>query len=330
MGASQYPARPQLAIDSIMGTFSVVQPSNMNAWSLQVAHLSAERSRDVSILSRGACNNQDTFILVLQDDQDLVGTTIPADHNVARDAFQREFCTSNPSEDYFQYCNIYDTVGNQQQCRKSNYKLQETGFENLFGTPWRPVGGPATPRSTVEIKLATWDVNDGLLDTTALFDDYVPVAEQRRSRTTGYMFTSDIELERITPNLPGIYPASTTSLTLNFAVKNNGPEQAQDITINFTPPKGLFYQSVSNNWNLDVVMPAQAPYEDNSLHKIRWNQNSLAVGATVTGSVTFGVRANSPREMQVKLSATCSSVEKIWMNNYQIQMIYIDKLVANN
>merc|ERR1711963_74260 len=328
--AAQNPGRSQAAIDSIMGTFYMVQPSNMNAWSLQVAHLSAERARDVSILSRNGCNNADSFILVLQNDTSSVGPLIPADHNVARDEFSREFCTSNPSEDYFQYCNIYNTVNGQQQCRKSNYKLQETGFENLFGTPWRPVGGPAVPRNTFQIKLATWDVNDGTLDTTALFDDYLPVAEIRQSRPTGYMYASDIELERIVPNPPGIYPSSTTSVTMTFVVKNNGPEQAEDITINFTPPKGMFYQGVSAGWTLTTTQAAAAPYQDNSFYKIRRNTAVLAVGATTSGTITFGVRANAPREIQVKLSATCSSVEKIWMNNYQIQMIYIDKLVADN
>jgi len=323
--------RGQRAYDSIMGTFSIVQPSNMNAWSLQVAHLSAERSRSADILSRTACANTDSFILVLQDDTDLVGATIPTDNNVARDEDGVEFCTSNPSPDYFQYCNIYSNV-NGQQCRKSNYKLQRTGFENLFGTPFRPVGGPATPRSTFEIKLATWDTQaDGTLDTTALFDDFMPIAEQRQSRLTGYMYTSDIELERITPSNTGIYPSNTTSLTLTFVVKNNGPEQAQDITINFTPPKGLAYQSISSTWTPIFTQPAAAPYQDNSFYKFRWNTASLPVGSSAaTGTITFSVRNNAPREMQVKLSATCSSVEKIWMNNYQVQMIYIDKEVANN
>jgi len=326
-------ARGQTAYDSIMGTFSIAQPSNMNAWSLQVAHLSAERSRSVDILNRGACADTDTFILVLQDDQDLVGTVIPADNNVARDEFGREFCTSNPSEDYFQYCNIYGNVNNQQQCRKSNYKLQNTGFEDLFGTPFRPVGGPATPRSIFEIKLATWDtLPDGSLDTTALFDDFMPIAEQRRSRLTGYMYTSDIELERITPDNSGIYPSNTASVILTFVIKNNGPERAEDITISFTPPKGMFFRDISAAWSPAFIQITPPPYQDNSFFKYRWNVvGPLDVGSSAAvGTITFGVRPNAPREMQVKLSATCSSVEKIWMNNYQVQMIYIDKEVANN
>merc|ERR1712137_323036 len=104
--------------------------------------------------------------------------------------------------------------------------------------------------SIFEIKLATWDtLPDGSLDTTALFDDFMPIAEQRRSRLTGYMYTSDIELERITPDNSGIYPSNTASVILTFVIKNNGPERAEDIIISFTPPKGMFFRDISAAWS---------------------------------------------------------------------------------
>ena len=91
-----------------------------------------------------------------------------------------------------------------------------------------------------------------------------------------------------------------------------------------------YYQSVSSGWTLTTTVTAAAPYADNSFYKIRWNTSALSVGSTATGSITFGVRSDAPRELQVKLGATCGRVEKIWMNNYQVQMLYIEKTVADN
>jgi len=177
------------------------------------------------------------------------------------------------------------------------------------------------------INLAVWDTGDDAVTTNVFYDDYMPIAEARTYMNPyGYQFTSDIELESVTPNRNGIYPSGTTSVTISFSVKNNGPQQAGDITINFTPPLGSsFRSSTGPSATTTVVQQAAAPFQNNSFYKLRFGNTVLQVGQSLQGSITFNILANHPKDMQFKLSATCSSIEKLFQNNYFIQQIYIEE-----
>jgi len=52
----------------------------------------------------------------------------------------------------------------------------------------------------------------------------------------------------------------------------------------------------------------------------------LAVGATTTGTITFGVYPTAPADLQFRVTASCASIEKDFGNNYQTRNIFIDKL----
>ena len=178
--------------------------------------------------------------------------------------------------------------------------------------------------SLCRINLATFDALDGIIPTNVMYDEFMPIAEARTyTRPYGYQFTADLELEKIVPNILGLYPASTTTVTFGFTVKNNGPEQAGDVTLNFTPPLGTSFASVSNGFTV-TNFPAAAPYQDNGFYKAVTNE-ILSVSEVLQGTVTFNILPDAPRDLQFKLSTTCSSIEHIFANNYQIQLIYIDK-----
>lgn len=155
-----------------------------------------------------------------------------------------------------------------------------------------------------------------------------------------------MELQSVLSNQRGIYPAGTSTVSFTFVVKNNGPERAGDVSINFTPPKGsyvlnnfvLFYKSnvylvhrsfsgIIGDLNLQsLFVPATGDYVNNGFYKFKVNAGvNLPVGNTFSGTVTFNVLPDAPQQMQFKFSVTCSSIEKIFNNNYIIQSIYIDQ-----
>lgn len=315
------PTRNANVPDSIMVTFAMQQPTNMNAWSLKLAHLESDRfpgSFDTS-----DCSAFESHIIVLKN-----GTNgVPDDHNVAFDINRFTFRTSNPNIDYFEYCDDFEQINGENVCPLSNYRLLETGYDNNFGTRWKAVGSSALPGEPFQIKIATWDRNAPSFDLVALVDDYIPIAEARTyDFPFGYQFTSDIEIERVFPETyPAVFPESTTTVTLDFIVKNSGPEQAGDITLNFTPPKGTSFNSMGSTFTNVQMFPAAAPYADNSFYKASIPNFVLLPGNIIAGEITFNILPDAPADIQFKLSVTCSSIEKIFNNNYHITQIYINK-----
>eukprot|EP00012_Vannella_robusta_P001914 CAMPEP_0206186068 /NCGR_PEP_ID=MMETSP0166-20121206/2192_1 /ASSEMBLY_ACC=CAM_ASM_000260 /TAXON_ID=95228 /ORGANISM="Vannella robusta, Strain DIVA3 518/3/11/1/6" /LENGTH=294 /DNA_ID=CAMNT_0053601401 /DNA_START=932 /DNA_END=1816 /DNA_ORIENTATION=+ len=294
----------------------------MNGWSIKASMLTVERQEGV--FNNPICTPFETYLVVLKN-----GTVgVPDDHNVAIDSQGGAFLTSSPDETFFTYCDEYDDSGlSGVTCRDSDYHLIGSGFDDFYGTEWIPIGGSADAGEAFQLKFATWDRGTNALDTTLLFDDYLPIAEKRTFDTDfGYQYTSDIEMNKLVPVGLGIFPATTTSVTLQYTVKNNGPEQAGDITLNFTPPKGTAFNSITGPLTTMTKVTAQAPFADNSFYKFTAAGNVLAVGENHSGSITFDIHPDAPAEIQFKISATCSSAEKLFHNNYLIQMIYIDKL----
>lgn len=76
--------------------------------------------------------------------------------------------------------------------------------------------------------------------------------------------------------------------------------------------------------NMALNVPGVAPYVDNGFYKFKVASGvNLAVGSSFTGTVTFQILADAPQQINFKFSATCSSIEKIFNNNYIVQSIYI-------
>eukprot|EP01024_Parvocaulis_polyphysoides_P039806 TRINITY_DN36026_c0_g1_i1.p2 TRINITY_DN36026_c0_g1~~TRINITY_DN36026_c0_g1_i1.p2 ORF type:complete len:333 (-),score=39.00 TRINITY_DN36026_c0_g1_i1:62-973(-) len=277
--------------------------------------------RGTGSFGANGCSTFHTRSLVLNSGQGAV----PDDNNVALDRHGITLRTTNPNADFFTYCDEYGFFQGDVLCPRTDFDLRNTVLSDAYGSEWVPVGSSAVPGEEFEIKLVTWDSGDDIVDTNVYYDDFMPIAEARQGSTAfGYQFTSDLELEQIVPDILGIYPGGTTSITLSFTIKNNGPEEARDITINFTPPRGTAFNSVSGANLAVTTFPAAAPYENNSFYKAR-TDNVLHVGEVYGGSITFDVLSDAPNDIQFKLSVTCSSIEKLFKNNYQVQMIYINK-----
>jgi len=139
-------------------------------------------------------------------------------------------------------------------------------------------------------------------------------------------------LDYFAPTLDGIYPGTTTNVTFTFSVKNNGPEQAGDITVNFTPPKGTSFNAIdfaATGFSASCVnFPATGNYINNSYYKCTHYSSVLptilGVGQSISGSIVYNILPGRPNDIQFRFSCSCSSIEKIWANNFQTQMIYLD------
>ncbi|MRG94429.1 hypothetical protein [Polyangium spumosum] len=62
-------------------------------------------------------------------------------------------------------------------CPLGTMELIGTGFEDHAGTGWLKTQAPATPGSTIRIRWGAYDSGDGVLDSTALVDNWAWIAE---------------------------------------------------------------------------------------------------------------------------------------------------------
>jgi len=315
--------------DSIMAIFSMQQPTNMNAFSLKVRYFDAEMSSlGIDSTAFNTCpapTGFESFLIITKND--TVGT--PPDKNIAFDRHGNNIWSYNANLDFFEVCQARaPTAWPDNICPIDPWYIFNTGYESQgVSTQWIPIGTSATPGRPFRLKMGTWDAGNTDVDNVALFDDYLPIAEARTVISPwGYQWTSDIGLEKLKPTVSGFYPASTSSITFQYTIKNYGPEPTSDVYVGFTPPKGTFYQSVTGGVGSPIVHAAAPPYTDNSYHKYLATSGILNVGATVTGTITFGVHPTSPADLQFRVTATCASIERDFGNNYQTRDIFIDKL----
>jgi len=304
----------------------------MNAFSLKVLYLDNEIS-DATAFSAQDCttSQRQSWFLAFKN-----GTTgIPPDGNFAIDSNNYAINSFNPNLNFYTQCSNWIGTWPDNTCYLSEVKLEGTAFN--YATNWIPFGTSALPGEVYQLQLLTFDQTDGNTDTAFIIDDFKVISEARTTVSSGapsgyiqnpygYQYTADLHLVSIIPNIDGLYPATTTSVTLNFVIRNEGPEYAGDVTISFTPPWGTAFASSVNFTSLAFKKTATAPYADNSFYKYKLPNNTpLAPHALYYGSVTFSVKSTAPKNLPFRITATTSSIDTIWGNNHFDQIIYINK-----
>lgn len=317
--------KPALVVDSILARFAVVQPTNMNAFSLKALYLDTQIGNN---FLQNYCDNLGSFFLALKN-----GTHgVPGDRNIAIDSNGWAFGSYNPNRNYYTQCNDYRGTYPSNTCYDSDVRLE--GTEYTFATNWIPFGTSALPQETFELQLITFDQTNGLLDATVLLDDFRVMSEARATHNDsryftdpwGYQYTGDIAMVSLLPDVNGIYPASTSTITLTFIIRNEGPQVAGDVTISFTPPFGTSLKSVSSPFTRTFIAPAADPFADNSFYKYKLTNNTpIQPHETLTGTITYNIKSDAPKDIQFRVTATTSSIDTVWGNNHLLQLVYIAK-----
>jgi hypothetical protein len=189
------------ANDSVMLLIRIRVPTNVNSFSVNSYFLSAEYPEFV-------CTEYNDQVVLLVDtlgstplrpnpvDKNLLtyssaGAQWPIGINLAGGTGLFRVCDSqavNPS------C-WYSTVSSL-SCGEGSAGLALTGFEadpNGFppacttggGTDWLFTNGNVTPGGIIELRFAIWDVGDGILDSTVLFDNFKWNTQVSRPGTGG-------------------------------------------------------------------------------------------------------------------------------------------------
>jgi len=324
----QKPNTATAAIDSILARYTMVQPSNMGAFSFKVLYLDTEIT--AGTFTAAQCNTRASWFLAFKN-----GTYgVPVDGNFAIDQNNWSFNSFNPNLNYYTQCSDWRGSWPKNTCYDSEVHLEGTGFS--YATNWIPVGTAALPKEVFTLKLMTFDQTDGNRDTAVLLDDFKVMSEPRLTHgvsgyiTTmyGYQYTGDIALVSLLPDVKGLYPGNTQTITLTYIVRNEGPEIAGDVTISFTPPFGTSFNSTTM-FTECTKFAASGGFVDNSFYKCKLNGNApLLPHATLTGTVVYNVLSKAPKDLQFRVTATTSSIDNVWGNNHLIQLVYIDKGVG--
>lgn len=318
-----------VGVDSIRAHFRMKQPTNMNAFSFQALYMDFElEASQGSYPAVGTCDNdrKSWFLAIKSDSKTGVSG------NFAGDATGRSFNSFNANPGFWSQCNDYGDFADG-LCRDGATNLELTGFTGASN--WTPIGTSAEPGESFTLEFVTFDGRDGANDVTVLIDDFFPITEARTtgsstwaSQPWGYQYTADLQMVHLA--LAGGSPLlskTASSATLDFTIRNWGPEEANDVTIVFTPPLGARFtagkDASGNSLNCFTAAASAAPYADNSLMKCKWRSNDpLADQATLSGSLAFALDldcAACPRhteEMRFRVTTTHSSIDRQLSNNY--------------
>jgi len=294
----------------------------MNAFSFKVLYLDAEF--DGTTFNTDQCSPFQSWFLAFKN-----GTYgVPPDGNFAIDINNHAFTSFNPNINFFTQCDVFTGNYPDNTCPDSEIRLEGTEFD--FATRWIPIGTKAMPREVFELQLMTFDQTNQNVDTTVLLDDFKLMSEDRRTHSNsqyitnayGYQYTGDIALVALTPDVKGLYPAGTKSITLSFVIRCEGPEICGDVTVSFTPPFGTKLNTVAG-FVLDATFLASGDFVDNSFYKFKLSDNApLLPHQTVSGSITYDVLDKVPKDVQFRVTATTSSIDYVWGNNHLVQLVY--------
>ena len=112
-----------------MATFYMVQPTNMNAWSLKTSMLDGERRSavDAGTVTNGGFGN--TFCSLFESVNVILSGAsvgVPPDSNIAMDSEGSTFRSFNPDVDFFTYCNSYGFSQGKTQCPNTEFAFLGT------------------------------------------------------------------------------------------------------------------------------------------------------------------------------------------------------------
>lgn len=320
-----------IALDSIRAHFAMRQPTNMNAFSFQALYMDFELEANQGSYPalNGMClpGRQSWFLAIKYNSL----TGLSPSGNFAGDNTGRSFNSFNANPGFWSQCDDYGDISSG-FCRDGSTDLEFTGYTGASN--WIPIGTSALPGENFDLEFVTFDGQDSSADVTVLIDDFFPITEARTAGSQswarnpyGYQFEADLQLVNfgVTSGM-NILSRTATSVSFDFMVRNWGPEEANDITISFTPPLGTSFASIkdSNGSNLScVTFPMAAPYQDNSLHKCKFRQNDpLLNQATRSGTVAFNINLGCTacpthtEQLRFRLTATLSSIDRELGNNY--------------
>jgi hypothetical protein len=78
----------------------------------------------------------------------------------------------SPNTTLLQVCKAQTAGGNQYDCPLGPAGLEGTGFEGKGATGWLQTTAPVEPGSIINLRFATWDSGDAILDSLVLIDDF--------------------------------------------------------------------------------------------------------------------------------------------------------------
>ena len=204
--------------------------------------------------------------------------------------------------------------------------LELTGFTGASN--WTPIGTSAEPGESFSLEFVTFDGSDGANDVTVLLDDFFPITEARTAGSSawashpwGYQYTADLEMVHLAVASGSPLLSSTaTSVSLDFTLRNWGPEEANDVTIGFTPPLGTSFVAAKDSQGANLVCttaPAAAPYADNSYYKCKRNGNpTLADQEVYSGTISFNINLDCAacpahtEQLRFRVPPTLSSIDR--------------------
>eukprot|EP01095_Lingulamoeba_sp_RSL-Kostka_P013083 TRINITY_DN531_c0_g1_i1.p1 TRINITY_DN531_c0_g1~~TRINITY_DN531_c0_g1_i1.p1 ORF type:complete len:842 (+),score=370.77 TRINITY_DN531_c0_g1_i1:314-2839(+) len=214
-----------------------------------------------------------------------------------------------------------DNVGTDDNCAYSGASM------------WSPWGTRAEPKEEFELKLIAFDTPTPFDDTIFLIDDYRPISEYRRhSAPFGYQHTSDLAISRYLLEGSNSFDIENpTDFKFIFTIKNWGPEDAEDLTISFTPPYGTKFDMDNLSDNVSPfdeceVKLAESPYEDSSFYKCRFSQaRSLKPLNFFNGFLNLQPTDNISvgDALTFRLTATSSSIDEDYSNNYKLNIVFV-------
>mmetsp|Transcript_12955 Transcript_12955/g.51696 ORF Transcript_12955/g.51696 Transcript_12955/m.51696 type:complete len:824 (-) Transcript_12955:106-2577(-) len=319
-----------IGLDSIRAYFGMRQPTNMNGFSFQALYLDNElQDLQGSYPARGTCvpNRQSWFLAIKTNSK----TGVSPSGNFAGDNTGRSFNSFNANAAFWSQCNDYGDAASG-LCRDGSTDLELTGYEG--GSNWTPIGTSAEPGEKFDIEFVTFDGADTDNDVTVLIDDYYPITEARTAGSTawasnpwGYQFQADLQMVHwASSSGPLISSTTATTVNLDFTLRNWGPEEANDVTVSFTPPLGTKFTSAKDSTGAALsctMFPALAPYEDNGFVKCKWPSNQpLANQGTRSGVIAFALDLHCDacplhtNQLRFRLTGTHSSIDRELGNNY--------------
>jgi len=305
--------------DSVMGRFSMQQPTNMEAYSLKIAFYDSGSSTIADTCTAPGADPDSAFVVLSNNTWSRSGS-LPSDKNIALDKSGQLFSTFNQNPEFYEICEYRGFTGSGINiCPIDEYFLRDTGFEPYRASQWHTIGGSAEPGKPFKLKMTTWNSVVGDPDSVTLIDDYQPVSETKLTQEYGYVPKSDISVESVEiVGGNGLFPTRPSSVSFRVTIKNYGPEPTESVFVGFTPPLGTHYDERPAGLRTWAALP---PYQDNSFYKVPV-ANTLAVGASATVTITIQIYPDSPQDLQFRFSATCASVEKVWANNQQVRVVY--------
>lgn len=315
--------KPSTVFDSLRISYTMRQPTNAEAFAYRVRFLNAEHSSyPPNVANDGSplfCF-PDTFVLLKN-----TSYATPADHNIATDKNAYSLNANNPYASFWTACDFYTNfLGN---CLESDLDLEFLSY--AAGSAWQAIGTAATHGEQYRLDFLLYSGSNVLnSDSTVLIDGYIPISEELGNFPLyGYKTTADLSLDHFFVagnDKNGLLCPGSQTVTFEYKITNIGPEDANRVTVSFTPPFGTSYVS-STLLPCSIYKQAAAPFASNSFYKCRLSGESsgqLPALNSVTGTITFRVNPEAGQKIRIRLTATTASVDEDFSNNFKIATLF--------